>query len=62
MTVREYHTEAKFTIFTVEGAVTSFSFDDVFQMNSGQNCPQVIIHDALNPHVFQTVRIGDLVP
>ena len=41
--------------------LTSFSFDDVLQVNSGQNGLKVIVWDAMRLHVFHCVWINHLI-
>ena len=40
---------------------TSFSFDDVLQVNSGQNGLKVIVWDAMRLHVFHCMWINHLI-
>ena len=41
--------------------LTSFSFDDVLQVNSGQNGLKVIVWDAMRLHVFHCMWINHLI-
>ena len=51
----------KFQATVDKRVLTSFSFDDVLQVNSGQNGLKVNVRDAMRLHVFHCMWINHLI-